>query len=60
MNAADKINNLVTNTKYEIGLFIKDKNTNKEIKHKDNSKELYNKKVESWSKRFDNLNIIEW
>ena len=30
------------------------------IKHKDNSKELYNKKVESWSKRFDNLKIIEW
>ncbi len=30
------------------------------IKHKNNSKELYNKKVESWSKRFDNLNIIEW
>ncbi|MEE3343402.1 MAG: nucleotidyltransferase family protein [Bacilli bacterium] len=30
------------------------------IKHKDNSKELYNKKIESWSKRFDNLNIIKW
>lgn len=30
------------------------------IKHKANSKELYEKKVESWSKRFDNLNIIEW
>ena len=30
------------------------------IKHKNNSKELYNKKVESWLKRFDNLNIIEW
>ena len=30
------------------------------IKHQDNSKELYDKKVESWKKRFDNLNIIEW
>ena len=30
------------------------------IKHKTNSKELYDKKVESWQNRFDNLNIIEW
>lgn len=30
------------------------------IKHKYNSKKLYDKKVDSWSKRFDNLNIIEW
>lgn len=30
------------------------------IKHKNNSKELYYKKVESWQKRFNNLNIIEW
>jgi len=30
------------------------------IKHKSNSKELYDKKVASWSKRFNNLNIIEW
>lgn len=30
------------------------------IKHKWNSKKLYNKKVSSWSKRFDNLIIIEW
>lgn len=30
------------------------------IKHKANSKELYEKKANSWSKRFDNLNIIEW
>lgn len=30
------------------------------IKHKNNSKELYNKKVASWQKRFENLNIIEW
>lgn len=30
------------------------------IKHKDNSKELYDKKVSSWKERFDNLNIIEW
>lgn len=30
------------------------------IKHSANSKELYDKKVASWKKRFDNLNIIEW
>lgn len=30
------------------------------IKHKYNSKDLYDKKVKSWSSRFDNLNIIEW
>ena len=30
------------------------------IKHKDNSKELYDKKVASWQKRFEKLNIIEW
>lgn len=30
------------------------------IKHKANSEELYNKKVTTWVKRFDNLNIIEW
>lgn len=30
------------------------------IKHKDNSKELYDKKVNSWKERFDNLNIVEW
>lgn len=30
------------------------------IKHKDNSKKLYNKKVASWQHRFNNLNIIEW
>lgn len=30
------------------------------IKHKYNSKELYDKKVKSWSSRFDNLNIVEW
>ena len=30
------------------------------IKHTTNSKELYTKKIESWKKRFDNLNIIEW
>ena len=30
------------------------------IKHKGNSKELYKKKVGSWSKRFDNLIIVDW
>ena len=30
------------------------------IKHKNNSKELYDKKVKSWVERFENLNIIEW
>lgn len=30
------------------------------IKHSANSKELYDKKVKSWSSRFNNLTIIEW
>ena len=30
------------------------------IKHEDNSKEMYDKKVNSWKERFDNLNIIKW
>lgn len=30
------------------------------IKHKANSKELYEKKVESWANRFEKLTIIEW
>ncbi len=30
------------------------------IKHKGNSEELYNKKVNCWKGRFDKLNIIEW
>lgn len=30
------------------------------IKHKANSKELYDKKAENWKKRFANLHIIEW
>ena len=30
------------------------------IKHKDNSKEIYDKKANSWRERFNNLNIIEW
>lgn len=30
------------------------------IKHKANSKKLYDKKVTSWQKRFEKLNIIEW
>lgn len=30
------------------------------IKHKDNSKEIYDKKATSWKNRFDNLTIIEW
>ena len=30
------------------------------IKQKTISKEIYDKKVESWNSRFDNLNIIEW
>ena len=34
--------------------------TIRQIKHKNNSKELYNKKVASWQKRFENLNIVEW
>ena len=30
------------------------------IKHKYNTKDIYNKKVKSWHERFENLNIIEW
>ena len=30
------------------------------IKHKYNTKEIYDKKAKSWSERFRNLNIIEW
>lgn len=30
------------------------------IKHKGNSKELYDKKVKCWEERFDKLNIVEW
>lgn len=30
------------------------------IKHTSNSKDLYEKKVLEWSKRFNNLTIIEW
>lgn len=30
------------------------------IKHKYNTKEIYDKKATNWNSRFDNLNIIEW
>lgn len=30
------------------------------IKHKYNTKEIYDKKANNWNSRFDNLNIIEW
>ena len=30
------------------------------IKHKYNTKEMYNKKVKSWKERFENLTIIKW
>lgn len=30
------------------------------IKHKYNTKEIYDKKASSWNERFENLNIIEW
>ena len=30
------------------------------IKHENKSKELYDKKVKSWNKRFKDLNIIKW
>ena len=30
------------------------------IKHKANSKELYDRKVSSWKNRFNNLTIVEW
>lgn len=30
------------------------------IKHKYNSKDLYDRKIEKWASRFEDLNIIEW
>lgn len=30
------------------------------LKHNNNYKELYNRKIENLKNRFDNLNIIEW
>ena len=30
------------------------------IKHQANSKELYEKKAESWNNRFEGLTVIEW
>lgn len=30
------------------------------VKFSTNSKNVYNKKIESWTSRFENLNIIEW
>ncbi|WP_301082536.1 nucleotidyltransferase family protein, partial [Thomasclavelia cocleata] len=30
------------------------------IKHNGNSKELYDKKANSWKERFNNLTIVEW
>lgn len=30
------------------------------IKHKENSKELYDKKVMGWKSRFNNLNVMDW
>ena len=34
--------------------------TIRQIKHKYNTKEIYDKKAKSWSERFSILNIIEW
>ena len=30
------------------------------IKHKSSNEEIYKKKVKSWSKRFNNLNVVDW
>ena len=30
------------------------------IKHEYNTKDIYDKKANSWQERFENLNIIEW
>lgn len=30
------------------------------IRHSDNSKELYNKKVTGWQNRFSKLTVVEW
>ncbi|MCI8362185.1 MAG: nucleotidyltransferase family protein [Clostridia bacterium] len=73
-NSEDAINQWIA-TVHAIGITKKNNNieiyapyglsdifsrTVRPIKHKANSEELYNKKVTTWGKRFDNLNIIEW
>lgn len=73
-NSEDAIDQWIA-TVHAIGITKKDNNievyapyglsyifsrTIRPIKHKANSKELYNKKATAWKNRFDNLNIIEW
>ena len=54
-----KINNEI-NVYAPYGLSDIFSKTIRPIKHKTNSKELYDKKVTSWKSRFNNLNIIDW
>lgn len=73
-NTEDTINQFIA-TVHAIGITKKDneievyapyglsdifKRTIRPIKHEKNTKELYEKKVNSWSKRFKNLTIIKW
>ncbi len=74
MNSEDAINKWIA-TVHAIGITKENDNiriyapyglsdiysrTIRPIKHKYSTKDIYNKKVKSWSERFDNLNIIEW
>lgn len=73
-NSEDAINNWIA-TVHAIGITLNNNEINiyapyglsdiysktiRPIKHQYNSKEIYDKKVNSWNKRFDGLNIIEW
>ena len=58
MSLPDDISKISTNSlNYLNDIFSK---TIRPIKHKYNTKEIYDKKTMSWNERFDNLNIIEW
>ena len=74
MNSEDAINNWIA-TVHAVGITKENDNiriyapyglsdiysrTIRPIKHKYTTKDIYDKKVKSWSERFDNLNIIEW
>ena len=74
INSEDAIDKWIA-TVHAIGITKKDNNikiyapyglsdifskTIRPIKHKYNTKEIYDKKANSWNERFNDLNIIEW
>ena len=74
LNSEDAINRWIATT-HAIGITKNNRNiyiyapyglsdifskTIRPIKHEGNNKELYDKKVKSWTSRFDNLNVVEW